>query len=141
MTPELLNTLDLPDEAVDFLLSLWTLIQGLDDWHDGTPADTSSAIWAACVGIPGNGFLAAHRQIMVPVMANAVMKWHAANIIEANKEIEQFPKSFVWRACYYDVVLQVVLIVHGSGAKEKAAMVLRMYGEKLADYHKEQFHV
>lgn len=140
MTRDLLTPLDLPESAVEFLLSLWQLIQGLDDWHDGTPADTSAAVWAACVGLPGNTFLANNRQLLVPVMANAVMKWHAANIIEANKEIDQFPKSYVWRAGYYDVILQTVLIVHGSEAKDKAAMVLRLYGETLADYQAEHFH-
>lgn len=140
MTRELLQLLDLPDDALDFLLALWVLIQGLDDWHDGTPADTAPTIWAACVGLPGSPFLAAHRQVLVPVMANAVMKWHAANIIEANKEIDQFPKSYVWRAGYYDVILQTVLIVHGSEAKDKAAMVLRMYGETLTEYQAEHFH-
>lgn len=132
-----LRTLNLPPEAERFLLALWVLIQGLDDWHDQTPAETFPAIWAACVGLPGDMFLAEHRLLLVPVMANMVLKWHAANVIEDGKEVAQYPKSYVWRAGYYDVVLQVVLIVYGAEAKTKAADVMRLYGETLTDYQAE----
>lgn len=126
--------LDLPQEAEDFLLALWDLIQGIDDWVDGDKGDAFPAIWAAFVGLPGNPFLATHATVLVPVMANAVLKWQAANVIEANKEAAHYPKAYMWRACYYDVVLQVVLVVHGRKAREYSATVLRLYGESLDGY-------
>lgn len=137
MTRDHLTPFELPEAAEAFLLALWELIQGLDDWHDGTPADTFPAIWAALVQLPGNPFLAANATTLVPVMANMVLKWHAANIVESDRDQEQLDKAYVWRAGYYDVVLQTVLIVHGGNAKDMAVHVMKLYGENRMDYRAE----
>jgi hypothetical protein len=71
-------------------------------------------------------------------MANAYLKWRAAEEVERNKLADQYEKSFVWRAGFYDVVLQCVLLVHGSvKAAGLAPHVMALYGERLEDYKKE----
>jgi len=127
----------LPEAAEAFLLALWEAIQGLDDWHDGTPADTFPAIWACLVQLPGNPFLAANASVLVPVMANMVLKWVAANTVEDARDQDQLDKAYVWRAGYYDVVLQTVLIVHGKDAKDMAVRVMKLYGETRESYLEE----
>jgi hypothetical protein len=95
-------------------------------------------IWHSTVGLSLNPFFAQHAAWLQPVMANAVLKWQASDCIERNGEREHFPKAYVWRASYYDLVLQVVLIVHGFETATKLAPgVMRMYGERLDDYLKE----
>lgn len=137
MTPAHLAPFALPESAQAFLLALWDAIQGLDDWHDGTPADTFPAIWACLVQLPGNPFLAANATVLIPVMANMVLKWVAANAVEDARDQDQLDKAYVWRAGYYDVVLQTVLIVHGKDAKDMAVHVMKLYGETREEYRGE----
>jgi hypothetical protein len=69
-------------------------------------------------------------------MLSALMKWHAANEAEAAKAHDE--RSFCWRAGYYEVILTVVVIIHGPEAAMKIARdVLSFYGETFADYSKE----
>lgn len=132
-----LRTLDLPDPAIAYLLTVWDLFQGLDDWVDGDPVsrdDQNRVIWTACMGL--GTFHAEHFAALQPVMANAVLKWQASDWAERNGQ--HGPTSFVWRASYYDLVLQVVLLVHGvEVATRLAPVVMGMYGEKLDGYLKE----
>lgn len=134
-----LHELRLPDPAIAYLLTVWDLFQSLDDWVDGDPVtrdEQNRVIWTACMGL--GSFHAEHFAALQPVMANAVLKWQASDWIERNGEKEQYAKAYVWRASYYDLVLQVVLLVHGVEVATKLApMVMRMYGETLSDYLKE----
>lgn len=134
-----LRSLSLPDDAVTYLIAVWDLFQGLDDWVDGDPVpreDQNRVIWLATLGL--GPFQAQHYAALQPVMANAVLKWQASDWIERNHEREQYPKAYMWRASYYDLVLQVVLLVHGvEAATRLAPVVMSMYGETLDDYLKE----
>jgi hypothetical protein len=131
------NTLDLPSAAVDWLLDLWQVIQVFDDAHDGDPVgDVMPALWASLVSMPSNPFYVANAAVLQGAVANAILKWHAANEAEDAGEADE--RSFVWRAAYYDVVLLVVLLCYGqTEALRLAPVVMLMYGEPFAAYREE----
>ena len=124
------TALELPPDAVQWLLDLWRVTQMLDDVVDNDPIDReelNSTIFLALVGLPANPFFQAHRINLLPVLATSVLKWQASNFVEQNGSADE--KSFVWRSAYYDVVLMVVMLCHGV---EKAT--------NAADYVKEFSH-
>ena len=131
--------LELPATAVQWLLDLWHVIQTLDDVADGDAIERPAldrAIFAALVGMPANPFFQTYSVNLLPVMANAVLKWKASD--DAEKEGNADEKSFVWRASFYDVVLAVVMLCHGPLTSMNAAKhVMALYGESFDDYRKE----
>lgn len=136
-----LQQLSVPNDAAAWLIGVWDVFQGLDDWVDGTPTDRASqdrTVWNACFGLAANPFFAQNSSYLLPLLANVVLKWQASDFVERNGEKDQLPKAYVWRAGYYDLVLQVLLIVHGVETAQKLApVVMRMYGERYEDYVKE----
>lgn len=137
-----LESLSLPDAAVTWLVDLWTAIQTLDDIVDGDAVsrdDLDRMIFGVLVGLPGNPYFAANAGMLLPVVANALVKWKAADTQERNGAADE--RSYMWRAGYYDVVLAAVLLCHGPDtALKHGHLVLQMYGEKFADYAKEFDH-
>jgi hypothetical protein len=133
------ETLGLPPDAVDWLLDVWTVVQVFDDVADGHNVARKTlhdAVWNSLVKMPANPFYAANTSALLPVMANAFLKWVAADDAERAGKADE--KSFVWRASYYDVVLLVVLLTQGKDAAiAKAATVMALYGEAFEDYRKE----
>jgi hypothetical protein len=131
--------LGLPKEAQAWLLMLWDVIQFFDDVADADHIERNeldAALWNALVSMPDSQFFQQHRSVLVPLVANAILKWQASDQAERSKEADA--KSFVWRAGYYDIVLSVVSLVHGpakaiAGARE----IMSMYGESFEDYLKE----
>ena len=129
----------LPKEAQAWLLMLWSVIQFFDDVADADHIERNeldAALWNALVSMPDSQFFQQHRSVLVPLVANAILKWQASDQAERSKEADA--KSFVWRAGYYDIVLSVVSLVHGpakaiAGARE----IMSMYGESFEDYLKE----
>jgi hypothetical protein len=86
--------------------------------------------------MPSNPFFQKYASHLLPIMSSLVLKWIAANKLEDNKE--ELNKAYMWRAAYYDLVLEVVRLVHGY--KEAAVVsdyVAKMYGESFEDYVKE----
>lgn len=136
-----LAALNLSADAQAYLIALWDLIQGLDDWVDETPiekAEQDRTIWLATVGMHSSPFFAQHAAWLLPLVANCVLRWQAANQIESSHEKAQYAKSYMWRAGYYDIVLQVVLLTHGQEtAARLASTVMKMYGETFEDYVRE----
>lgn len=139
-----LEPFDLPQSAQHLIASLWQAIQGLDDWVDGDDCprgEKDAAIWACLVGIPSNGFFRANSDTLLPVIASMVLKWKASDTVERTEMKELFPKAFVWRAGFYEVILQIVLLVHGpQKTMDMAPSVLSMYAEQYEDYLKEFDH-
>jgi hypothetical protein len=83
-----------------------------------------------------NAFFRQHSTDLLPVMSNLVLKWIGANKLEENSE--EFSKAYMWRAAYYDLILEVVRVCHGfEAASNVAPYVAKMYGEKFEDYMKE----
>lgn len=136
------ETLSLSDEAVEWLLALWEVIQLFDDIVDGDAVDrddVDAAIWNALVGMPGNVFYQRNAHVLIPLMSVAVLKWKASDQVE--RDGGACATSFVWRAGYYDIVLAVVQIEHGTqAAMDIGPVVLNLYGESLEQYMKEMYH-
>jgi len=133
------NVLELPANAVAWLLDLWAVIQVFDDVADGDNVarkDLHDAIWRSLVEMPSNPFFAANTGNLLPVLANAFLKWVASDDAERAGQADE--KSFIWRASYYDVVLMAVLLAQGKDAAvAKAATVMALYGENFDAYKKE----
>lgn len=134
------ETLELPPDAIEWLLGLWNLIQVFDDMADGDPVDREDldrAIWDSLVGGPSNSFYQAHQSWLVPAVAQATLKWMASDIAERSGCADE--RSYMWRAGYYDVVCLCVGLVHGPSS-ERAYAALSLYGEAAAEYIKEFHH-
>lgn len=133
------ETLSLSDEASDWLIALWEVIQLFDDVADKDPIDRDeldAVIWNTLVGMPLNQFYQRNACTLVPLLGMMVLKWKASDVVE--RQGEACATSFVWRAGYYDLILAAVQIEHGAqAAMEIGSAVLKMYGESLEDYMKE----
>ena len=131
--------LQLPHAAQLWLCDFWDVIQGLDDWRDNDviePAEKEAVIYKSMVAMPSNPFFKQFAAELLPVMSNLVLKWIGANKLEDNNE--EFSKAYMWRAAYYDLILEVVRLCHGfEVASQVAPYVAKMYGEKFEDYMKE----
>lgn len=138
----LVKVLQLPKPAVDWLCSLYEVIQTFDDFADGdeVPRERLNAlIWDSLITMPSNAFFAQHAAVLLPVLATQVLKWQGADARE--RAGDPSAMAFVWRAGFYDVVLMTVNCAHGTEAAHAAApMVLQLYGERYADYMKEFGH-
>jgi hypothetical protein len=133
------ENLDLPPEAASWLMDVWRMIQMLDDVADGDAiprSDLDAAIWASLVTMPANPFYIANFQALQAGLALQILKWQAAEDAERTGQAD--PRSFIWRAGFYDLVLLVVLLTKGhAGAMKHAKTVMHLYGEQLDAYLKE----
>ena len=126
------DTLGLATEAQAWLLELWNLTQVLDDAMDGDkaePTSVSRATWAIFQNMPLNPFYREYAAILQPVLVLQLLKWEAANAIEALNTPNE--KSYVWRAGFYDVVL---MCCHLCGINGAGHACMEMYGETFAEY-------
>jgi hypothetical protein len=88
------------------------------------------------VELPQNLFFQAHSHNLLPLVSILILKWIGANNLEDNRE--QLHKAYMWRAAYYDLILEVVRLVHGfDEAANAAEYVAKLYGETYEDYVKE----
>lgn len=126
----------LPDDAREWLLGLWNLIQVFDDMADGVHPDRDkldAAIYDSICGLPSNAFFQQHRAFLIPLLSIAILKWKAADDVE--RAGNPSATAFVWRAGYYDIVLAVVQLVHGfDNAMQIGASVMQLYGESYDEY-------
>lgn len=133
------EALGLPTDACDWLIDLWAVIQVFDDIVDGDPVRDDhliSTVWRTLVTMPVNPFFVANSAQLYPVLANAILKWQAANDMEASGQADE--RSFIWRASYYDVVMLAVFLCHGQAeASRLSSKVLTLYAETFADYRRE----
>ncbi len=136
------KVLALPAPATEWLMMLWGAIQVFDDVADGDPVereDLNAAIWNTLVGMNQNSFWAANSITLAPVVATMILKWQGSD--QAERAGNADARSYVWRAGYYDVVMMVVALCHGTKyATENAHLVMALYGETLEDYMKEFSH-
>jgi hypothetical protein len=136
------KVLALPAPATEWLMMLWGAIQVFDDVADGDPVereDLNAAIWNTLVGMNQNSFWAANSLSLAPVVATMILKWQGSD--QAERAGNADARSYVWRAGYYDVVMMVVALCHGTKyATENAHLVMALYGETLEDYMKEFGH-
>jgi len=139
MKPELLAPLNLPEPTVRWLSDFWSVIQGLDDWRDNdevSPQEKEAVIYKVMFLLPNNPFFQYHSKELLPIVSNLVLRWIGANRLEDNRE--DLHKAYMWRAAYYDLILEVVRLVHGFEAAANASdFVAKLYGETFEDYVKE----
>lgn len=133
------DNLKLPTNASVWLTDLWDCIQAFDDWYDNEQIegiDKEVAVYKALVLLPSNPFYLEYAHYLAPILSNAILKWSAANKKESKHKADA--KAYMWRASYYDVILEVVRIIHGPRkALEISDYVADMYGEKYEEYLKE----
>jgi hypothetical protein len=139
MNEQLLAPLNLPPTAQRWLLDFFNVIQGLDDWRDNDPVEPrqkEKVIYQVMVELPQNHFFQTYSHNLLPLVSILVLKWIGANKLEDNRE--QLHKAYMWRAAYYDLILEVVRLVHGfDDAANAAEYVAKLYGETYEDYVKE----
>lgn len=133
------QAMNLPPDAVRFLLVVYEAWQVFDDFADGDPVkrdDLHATLWNVFVGVPSNPFFQAHSASLVPAMGMGILKWIASDAVERAGEADEV--SFVWRAGFYDLVVLVAQLALGPAeAMRLAPSMLKLYGEKFADYRKE----
>jgi hypothetical protein len=134
-----IQKLNLPPAAALWLADVWDAFQLLDDVADKDPIDRDTldfGIYVLLVRLPSNPFYLAHAVELSTMLSSAVLCWKASDDAERAGKADE--RSFVWRAKYYDIMLEVVRICHGSATALKAARdVLSIYGEQYADYRQE----
>ena len=139
MTEQLLAPLNLPLAAQRWLIDFFWVIQGLDDWRDNDPVEPKQkekVIYQVMVELPQNYFFQTNSHNLLPLVSILVLKWIGANKLEDNRE--QLHKAYMWRAAYYDLILEVVRLIHGfDEAAGAAEYVAKLYGETYEDYVKE----
>jgi len=136
---EELMLLELPSEAINWLLGLYDVIQAFDDVKDkDNNLDDNkiyNLIFNSMIALPTNTFYLANIVSLANLVNLQVLKWIASNKVEEKKEVDA--KSFMWRAGYFDIVLHVVFLCKGFDFTSKNAhLILSIYGEKLQDYLK-----
>ena len=139
LSENLTKRFSLPDDARDWLLSLWNAIQVFDDMADGDFPERDNlnkAVSDTLVLMPASPFYQRNQAALAPLLSVAILKWIASDDAErAGKPTET---TFVWRAGYYDIVLAVIEIVHGRQvAMDNAQYVAELYGEQFSEYQKE----
>ena len=134
--------LSLPEDASSWLVMIFQVSQIFDDYADGDTVerkDLDSLIWNTLIAIPQNPFYLKNSFALWPVLSTAILKWQGSDTVEREGKVDA--KSFVWRAGFYDLVLMVGTLCHGSDwAIKNAHIVMNMYGEKFEDYLKEFNH-
>ena len=137
----LLAPLNLHPEAVKWLSTMWEVFQGLDDWRDNDPLpkqEIEQVIYQVLVECPQNQFFQANANRLLPILSTAVLKWIGANVVEDEKVEEALSKAFVWRAGFYDLVVETTNICNGFEFAQKASpYIMCMYGETFENYVKE----
>lgn len=134
------QTLDLPEDATEFVMLMWTMIQRFDDMVDEpekmTRSDKDALIWDSLVTLPTNAFYLRNVGALSSAVVLMIAKWKASDTAEREKRHDA--RSFVWRAGFYDVFLLVYILCKGPvQGLEAAETVLSLYGETLDDYMRE----
>jgi len=143
MITKALNELHLPPDAIEFLKIGWDAMQTTDDILDGdfekAKGTAEDMLYNMLVNLPLNDFFITNRATLIPVISNAMLIWKASFTVETLGQADE--KSYMWRASFYNVLLETCRIVHGlKWARENAHVVLGIYGESFEDYRKE-FHL
>lgn len=125
------------DNGRRLLKDIWDVIQAWDDLYDGDEnREAAVAMRLANIDIPLNPLYAAFATPLQ--MQRLYLKWRAANAIEEAKLLEQLPKSYMLRAEYYQLVVDMICLLEGvEKAALKAPDVWVCYGETYPEYEKE----
>ena len=81
------------------------------------PAAVHRAMWLMAHVIPTNPFFRRHEALLRPVLVTGLLAWHAANAMEASRDIEQLRVAHTLR---YDVASVALLVLEIVGGHEHA---------------------
>ena len=125
------------NNAQKLLRDIWDVIQAWDDLEDGDAnPNFSKAMRQANLDIPQNPLYAPFATAFQ--IQQMYLKWCAANAFERAKLREHMPKSYMLRAEYYQLIVNMVCLLEGlEKAALKAADIWLCYGEAFEDYEKE----
>lgn len=134
-----INRLELPPAAALWLHDVWDAFQLLDDVADKDEIARPTldiGIYILLVRLPSNLFYLAHATELATMLSSAVLCWKASDDAERAGKADE--RSYMWRAKYYDIMLEVVRICHGPAVALSAAQsILSIYGETYKAYHQE----
>lgn len=119
------------------LKDIWNVIQAWDDLHDGDQnKQAAAAMRIANIDIPMNPL---YQAFATPLqMQQMYLKWCASNAFEEAKLRDQLPKSYMLRAEYYQLIVNMICLLEGVEiAALKAPDVWVCYGESYQDYENE----
>ena len=125
------------DQAQKLLRDIWDVIQAWDDLADGDAnPEFSKAMRQANIDIPLNPLYVAFGTAFQ--IKQMYLKWCAANAFERAKLREHLPKSYMLRAEYYQLIVNMVCLLEGIEiAALKAPDIWLCYGEAYEDYEQE----
>lgn len=94
-------------DAVDFCLTLNSIVEKWDDLHDGdkqvSKEDINRAFTAALIGLPRNPFYRRYMEELLPVMTEALLAWHDSNELakggDHDRKMAWMLKQQVTRVC------------------------------------------
>lgn len=136
----LLEIFDGDEQAVAFLKDIHFISHVWDDLVDGdrpvSAAAVSAAFEKALIGVNMNPFFRRNVPLLLPVMLNSMLLWHAANDLEADGSPHALQVAHVIRCAPGDLSLISAAIVGGTGHAKKHAAELRMLMQQdsLEDY-------
>lgn len=130
----------LSEDARNFIVRLWHLMQFFDDAHDNDK--TNKAQWALlqCFGeLDRDHFYIKFKSFLQPVILVQCVKWFGSNAIESSKESTEndYVKAYMLRAGFYDVIAAIAYIEGKCSSGEQSKFIYDTYGETFAEYLKE----
>jgi hypothetical protein len=128
------------EQALAFLKDIHFISHVWDDLVDRdrpvSPETVSTAFEKALIGVNMNPFFRRNAPLLLPVMLNSTLLWHAANDLEADGSAHALQVAHVIRCAPGDLSLICAAIVGGTEHAKKHAAELRMLMQQdsLEDY-------
>lgn len=123
--------------AVEFCLQFFFVCHLWDDLIDKDvereDAAINSAFWMAMVEIPSNPFYQRHIHTLQPIIANAIMEWHAANELQSSDlpDMEHHRHiAYTLRLSILSVITTCARIVGGYEWALNVTPEIRLYGQR-----------
>jgi hypothetical protein len=129
-------------DAAAFVADWFEVCHFWDDMIDRdkpvTPDFINLSMWRLLVAMPRNRFYRAHMDEFQPVISNAIINWHMANAMEAERRPDDMAPAFILRSSYVDVVVTAANIIGGPIWAADVALRLRRatHSETFAGYLK-----
>lgn len=127
-------------QAILFMQDIKFISHVWDDLVDGdkpvSRETVSAAFEKALIGVNLNPFFVNNRAMLLPVMLNASLLWHAANDLESTRDAHALQVAHVIRCAPGDLALLCAAIIGGTAHAKKHAGELRMMMQQdcLDDY-------
>ncbi|HQR20134.1 MAG TPA: hypothetical protein PKV98_04670 [Burkholderiaceae bacterium] len=138
-TQQILETIARGDEsAVQFMRLILAISNTWDDLIDRDQPMSERRIndmmWEALIELPANEFYARHQQSLHPLLAVAILNWHAANQME--RSYGDLEVAYILRSSFVDILAMVALLCGGRDHAQDMVPVIReaTHHEGLAVY-------